>query len=296
MARPSFVPPELTHGPFMLNYARSLGLTRQHLRSSAWRSLGASVYAWRGIPDTPLLRLRAVQLRLPFDAVLSGVTAGWIYELLPWPRSLIEVTVSENCGVSTRVGVLVRRGMLRPGERVQVGELRVTSPLRTIADLAVRLDLTEAVVATDTALRSRLVTRAELDAHVAALRGAKGVRALRRVVEAADGLSESPMESRLRMLLVNAGLGRPECQAELTDGDGRDLARVDLYYPAARLAIEYDGAWHRESLVDDNRRQNRILAAGYQLLRFTAADLRSPAMVVAQVRVALQSDGRRRAA
>lgn len=296
MARPPFVPPQLTQGPFLLNYARSLGLTRQHLRSAAWRSLGASVYAWSGIPDTPMLRLRGIQLRLTFDSVFSGPTAGWIHGLDTAPMSPVEVTVSQNCGVSTRVGVLVRRGLLRPGERVQVGDLAVTSPLRTIADLASRLELTEAVVATETALRLRLCTPAELERHCASLRGVKGVRALRRVVDAVDSRSESPMESRLRMILVNAGLGRPECQALLKDAAGRDIARVDLYYPVPRLAIEYDGAWHRENLVEDNRRQNAILAAGYRLLRFTAADLRSPSAVVAQVRTALRPNRWQRAA
>ena len=37
------------------------------------------------------------------------------------------------------------------------------------------------------------------------------------------------------------------------------LARTDLYYPDQRLALEYDGGSHRESLVEDNRRQNRLL-------------------------------------
>jgi len=73
----------------------------------------------------------------------------------------------------------------------------------------------------------------------------------------------------------------------LHDDNGQFLGRADLYYRSHRLVIEYDGATHRATLVEDNRRQNRILAAGYRLLRFTAADLRDPASVVAQVRAAL---------
>jgi very-short-patch-repair endonuclease len=90
------------------------------------------------------------------------------------------------------------------------------------------------------------------------------------------------------MVLVLAGLPRPLAQVSLRDDGGNFLARVDLYYPRARLAIEYDGGTHRDSLAADNRRQNRLLNAGYRLLRFTAGDvLGNPGGVVAQVREAL---------
>lgn len=96
--------------------------------------------------------------------------------------------------------------------------------------------------------------------------------------------AESPMETRLRLLLVQAGLPKPEVQANLHDAAGRFVGRADLYYPAARLVIEYDGANHRDRLADDDRRQNLIQAAGYRLLRFTRADLSErPAAVVAMV-------------
>lgn len=52
--------------------------------------------------------------------------------------------------------------------------------------------------------------------------------------------------------------------------------------------IEYDGGTHRESLVEDNRRQNAILSLGCQMLRFTAPDdLKTPASTARQVRAIL---------
>jgi len=93
------------------------------------------------------------------------------------------------------------------------------------------------------------------------------------------------METRLRWLLLQAGLPRPEVQTDLRNPEGRFIGRADLYYPSARLVIEYDGANHRERLVEDNRRQNLILTAGYRLLRFTAADFNQrPDSLLAQVR------------
>ena len=99
------------------------------------------------------------------------------------------------------------------------------------------------------------------------------------------------METRLRWLLISARLPRPEVQAELHDSSGRFVGRADLYYPAARLVIEFDGGNHRERLVADNRRQNLLLNAGYRLLRFTSADVfQRPEVVVAQVRGMLASN------
>ncbi len=97
------------------------------------------------------------------------------------------------------------------------------------------------------------------------------------------------METRLRMLLLLAALPRPDLQISLRDDNGLFIARADLYYPTQRIAIEYDGGAYRDSLADDNRRQNRLLSAGYQHLRFTASDVyNSPDTIVAQVRAALK--------
>jgi very-short-patch-repair endonuclease len=153
-----------------------------------------------------------------------------------------------------------------------------------VVDLASRNPLTEAVVATDLALRARLVSIAKLLAYIVSHPRAKGIARLRRVVELAEPKTESAMETRLRMLLVLAGLPRPEVQVSIRDGEGR-LLRPDLLYRDKRLAIEFDGGNHRDRLVDDDRRQNRLINAGFRLLRFTAADVyRTPELVVIQVR------------
>ena len=97
------------------------------------------------------------------------------------------------------------------------------------------------------------------------------------------------METRLRWLLVRAGLPQPHVQTKLPDSAGQIVARADLYYPDARLVIEFDGGNHRDRMVDDNRRQNLLVNAGYRVLRFTSADFRSrPDVLVAQVQAALK--------
>ena len=80
----------------------------------------------------------------------------------------------------------------------------------------------------------------------------------------------------------------PGAQVSLHDSAGRFLGRPDLYYPDRRLWLEYDGATHRESLVADNRRQNRLVNAGFRLVRLAAADIfQSPESVIGQVRLAI---------
>jgi very-short-patch-repair endonuclease len=150
--------------------------------------------------------------------------------------------------------------------------------------------LTDAVALLDTSLHGRLVHWSRLCEWAGTHAGYRGVRRLKRALELADPAAESAMETRLRLLLVLSGLPPPRCQVSLRDDSGVFLARPDLYYPDARLAIEYDGTTHRTSLAADNRRQNRLIDAGYRILRFTAGDvLGAPAAIVTMVRRALAS-------
>ena len=78
------------------------------------------------------------------------------------------------------------------------------------------------------------------------------------------------METRLRWLLLEAGLPRVQVQVDRCDPKNRFLGRADLYYPR-RLGSRSssDGASHRDRMTEDLRRQNAILSAGYQLLRLS---------------------------
>jgi very-short-patch-repair endonuclease len=74
-------------------------------------------------------------------------------------------------------------------------------------------------------------------------------------------------------------------QVGLHDATGRFVGRADLYYPSERLVIEFDGGNHPDRLVSDDRRQNLLVDAGFQVLRFTAADVyQRPLVVETQVR------------
>jgi uncharacterized protein DUF559 len=288
MAAPVAIPQFLTRGPITISEAMAEGITWHQLQSRSWRRVGPGQYAWTGMRDTPLLRLAAVTRRLPQGAAFFGRTAAWLHGLDLPPCDSIEVTAAEGLGISARAGVRVRRAFLGADEIVERQGLPSTTAIRTVCDLASSLPLFDAVAAVDMALHKRLVRLADLNAVVADRWGSKGVIRLRRTVGLADDASESPMETRLRLTLVLAGLPRPEAQVSPFGEQGNFLGRSDLYYRSHRLGLEYDGALHRDNLAQDNRRQNRLVNAGYQLLRFTAADIaRTPDAVVAQVRMAL---------
>ena len=282
------IPAALTKGPFNLEEARRHGLSKDHLLGASWRRLGGGVYALRAIANDPDVVLAAARTRLPMTAVFSGQTAGWLHGLELPPCDPVEVTLPLGSHTSRLAGIAVCRSDVSASERVRRRGYPTTSVVRTLADLGRRRQLVEAVAALDMALHMRLLKSSELHSWACAHPRYPGIARLRRAIELAEPATESVMETRLRLLLVMARLPRPLAQVRLYDEAGNFLGRPDFYYPLHRLAIEYDGAQHRENLTGDNRRQNRLVDAGYRLLRFTAADVLSvPDSAVALVRRAL---------
>lgn len=233
--------------------------------------------------EMPLVRL--LKVRLPRGGLFSGQTAAWLHGLDLAPCSPIEVTLPSRSPTSRLAGVSLTRSDVDDSDVAHVQNLPATSARRTIADLARRLPVVDAVVLLDVALHRRIARIDQLRQWADAHARYRGIGQLRRVLDLAEPASESPMETRLRMLLVLAGLPKPRVQVSIYDETGLFVARPDLSYPSKRLALEYDGGFHRNSLVADNRRQNRLLDAGYRVLRFTAGDIyQSQASVIALVR------------
>jgi very-short-patch-repair endonuclease len=262
-----------------------VGVTRRQLQGSGYRYLGSGLYRWAALEESPLLTLIAVARRLPDGAAFSGLTAAWLHGLDVAPCNPIEVTIPKAFGMSRLAGATVRRASLKADEIVQRRTVPTTAALRTVVDLGGRDPMTEGVVAADMFLHAGLVGIAAMRKHVVEHRKAKGIGRLGRVIDLAEKKTESAMETRLRMLLVLAGLPRPKVQIPIHDDDGRFLARPDMLYSPQRLAIEYDGGNHRDRLVDDDKRQNRLIGAGFRILRFTAPDVYGdPESVVMQVR------------
>jgi very-short-patch-repair endonuclease len=102
---------------------------------------------------------------------------------------------------------------------------------------------------------------------------------------------ESPMETRLRLLLIGAGLPEPLCGYALRSPRGTHIGFFDLAWPERRVIAEYDGDQHRTSSRQYDRditRFDRAAEAGWTVVRVRARGvLRAPADTVARVRRAL---------
>jgi very-short-patch-repair endonuclease len=85
-----------------------------------------------------------------------------------------------------------------------------------------------------------------------------------------DPRAESPMESRARMALHLGGLPAPAVQHPVIARGTRYF--LDLAYPDALLAIEYDGAEHRtqQRARRDLIREAALTELGWHILRFDA--------------------------
>lgn len=278
----------LKAGPFTLEEARAAGVSPTALRGSSWIRLNRGLYCWSGLIQDPWKKLAVLQRLLPTGAIYSGWTAAWAHGMDVDGFDPIEVVVPSRSGVRSRPGLIVRRSDIGPGDVVAVRGMRVTAAVRTLSDLCPRLKGVEALALMDAALRLKLTDRSALIQAQSVC-----VRFLGPLAEPA----ESPMETRLRWLLLKAGLPRPEVQRPLHDSQGRFVGRADLYFDRPRLVVEFDGGNHRDRLVSDNRRQNMLINGGYAVLRFTASDIfNRPDTVVAQVSAAAGVSARRPAA
>lgn len=262
-------------------------LTAGQLRGPAWRRLFRDVYVDATVPDTHRLRARAAASLVVPGAVVTGASAAVLWGVdLSDLEGDVEFTVPPGSHPRRHPGLVVRRTVLPPADiRVHAG-VRVSTPEATVLRLARALPRDDAVVAAD-----RLVRATGIDLEALRNRanepGAHPPR-VRAVCALADGLAESPPETRVRLFLRGGGLPEPVAQYEIRYR-GDFVARVDFAWPEHKVALEYDGAWHggKEQFARDRRRLNRLQEAGWRVVFVTAADLQDPARLRATVRAAL---------
>lgn len=91
----------------------------------------------------------------------------------------------------------------------------------------------------------------------------------------ADRRAMSPMETRLRLLLVLAGLPRPVAQHPVQDPLTRTAVRLDLAYPDRRIGIEYEGGHHArpETVLRDAGRYTGLVDKGRRIYRYTTYEI-----------------------
>jgi len=281
-------------GPATRADALASGIRDWQLRHPEVARLSRDTYLPRALSGEVTARLAAVLLTAPAGTVASHRTAAALWGLeIPLQDGSdrrVDLTVPLASRAESRADRRVYRCDL-PGEDItRRGAMLLTTPARTWRDLAGVL-LPGPLLAVTDQLLARRCTATELHEQLGRRPSGRGSARARRVLPVANSLAESPMESVLRWLVHDAGLPAPVLQHAVRDAVGVFLGRADLAWPEQRVLVEFDGDVHRERdvFVNDVRRQNKLVAAGWIVLRFTSADvLGRPEEVVAEIRRALR--------
>ncbi|SCG61708.1 Transcriptional regulator, AbiEi antitoxin, Type IV TA system [Micromonospora coxensis] len=288
-------------GVVTLGQARAAGLTVHEVqrlcRAGRWRVVARGGYLvdadlHDGIPRRA--RIRAVVASFgPSAAAVLG-TAAELHGIAGCRRTdEIHLSVPGRVARPLRVAhpeVIVHQLVVAPGELVRVAGITATGPLRTVADVILREARYPAVCVIDSALNRGLVTDEELLTVPRLIRGRRGAVAARAHLAEADGRAQSPLETRARLRCVDGRVAPDALQLEVRDQDGYLLGIGDLGWRVSRLIAEADGRGPHSTpaaVFADRRRQNRLLNAGWRILRFTWQDTLDPDYIPWTVRQAM---------
>jgi very-short-patch-repair endonuclease len=251
------------------------------------------VYVPRGVEPTATQRARAAWLWSGGRTVVAGQSASALLGA-KWvdPRKPAEL-VSENRRPPPLI--VVHSDTLLRDEVTDVEGIAVTTAARTAFDMGRRASRSLAVQRLDALANATGLTTTDVDAVIARHKGARGIRQLRRILSLVDGGSESPQESRTRLVLIDAGLPKPETQIRVCNEYGDFVGRVDMGWTEWLVAVEYDGSQHwtdPEQRRRDIDRLAELADCGWLIIRVSSDMLRHmEGTLVSRVVSALRSRG-----
>jgi very-short-patch-repair endonuclease len=220
-------------------------------------------------------------------AVLSHRSAASIWGFADTTNGEIALTIVGKDARSRSGLRLFRAATLDPHDlRVRAG-LPLTSPARTLLDYAGDASPSALELAVAEARVGRLAHDRELRAAVDRAPCRKGAGSLRRLLdrEAVPRLTRSEAERRLQTLLLEAQLPPPEANVRVRGYE------VDFLWRVEKLVVEVDGHGfhgHRAAFERDRKRDQRLVAAGYRVIRVTWRQLvGEPLAVIARIAQAL---------
>lgn len=235
--------PFTAHRPFLRCEALAAGITDAELAGPQFRQLLWGVHVDSDVLPTLRVRGRAALLIAPGQALLTHHTAATLWGATVPDTPNIHVGIQADNRLRAE-GISTHRYADLPPAVPRHG-LRVTSPEQTFLDLAAGLPLVDLVVLGDTLVKAKATTPEKLVAAADAVRSRGAKRARRAAALVRTGV-DSPMETRVRLLMVLAGLPEPIVNYEVRNEHDRVVYRIDLSFPDLKLAIEYDGRHHIE--------------------------------------------------
>lgn len=260
--------------PFRRFRALQAGIPRATVDSRAFRRLLHGIIVDADVPDSALLRVKAALACYFDDAFASHASAARVWRVPVQTRPGEHVTVSDDTHRLRRLGVTSHH---RVDAAVAVRHgVRVSILTDLFVELAEELSLVELVVAGDWMVRRHGVRIKDLRRAAAAAPPGHAGRLARQAARFVRRRVDSPMESRLRMLIVLAGLPEPVVNMSVHDVDGEPVRRFDLSWPDVRVVVEYDGRHHVERVEQweaDLDRREEIDDEGWRILVVVAAGI-----------------------
>lgn len=263
-------------------------MTDWQLRSH--QRLHRNVYVGTGVPlDVRTRALAALRLAPPGTLAARQTAAVLLGGVVP-DASMVHLLVPDGRlrarGVDARAGRRTRTATL--------GGIPLTSAEDTFVDLGTELGLVDLVVLGDSLVRRGRTTPEALRAAAACATGAQSPTLRRAAGLVRPGVDSAP-ESKLRLLVVLAGLPEPVVNHTEYDERGWVVRRFDLSWPEHRLAVEYDGRQHAESQRQwehDVTRREGLDTDGWRLVVVLAKGLyREPARTLERVVQAMRDVG-----
>lgn len=259
-------------------------ISRGRLRWN-YRTIFPDVYLSRDVELTMTVKAEAAYLWSRRRAVVTGRAAAalhgaqWIDDSEP-----VELIWNNN---HQPVGIITRRERIAPDEMFIKDDISVTSPARTAFDLGRHLPRAQAIIHLDALARETALTSQDASWLADRYTGSRGVRRFREAIELMDAGAQSPKETWLRLLLIDAGYPKPVTQIPVVDDWGVEFAFLDMGWPDLMIAVEYDGDQHRKDrrrYVWDERRLRKILRMGWLHVKVIAED--RPLDILARVKAA----------
>ncbi|MER5388410.1 DUF559 domain-containing protein [Saccharopolyspora sp. NPDC002686] len=285
-------PPTIDDKPynvFLRSEAIDAGYTDWDLRSGAFRRVLHGVYTTAETPLTHELKCAGATLTLPRGSVITGRSAATLRGVpLADFGSPVEVIVPREDGMLRRNGLRCTSTRAAESEHSPWRGVGVAGFPRISFDMLKQRSISHAVAYCDALLHAGVITPDEIAGFLVGRKG-HGVARARMRLEYLDGRAESVPESIMRVELLLRGL-RPVPQLEIFDGE-QFVARVDLAFEAARVAVEYDGGWHAdpEQVKRDEARRKRLSSLGWIVIVVTNDQLRGNFdPVVAKIEAALE--------
>jgi hypothetical protein len=274
--------------PFVGSEAIACGLLTKSQLETRYIRLFRGVYIDRGTEITAAVRAEAGWLWTGRRGVVAGFSAAalhgsrWVDD-----RRAVELIHDNH---HRAAGMQVHRDVVEADEIEMIGGVAVTSPPRTALDLGCWYPTTTAVAGIDALASATEIKTADVELLGRRYAGRRGIARARRAVDLFDAGAQSPKESWLRIVLIEAGLPRPQTQIPVLDEFGSAFAYLDMGWEDLKVAVEYDGEQHRGDRRQfgwDIRRLERLQRKGWIVIRVVAGD--RPGDIVRRVRSARAS-------